>query len=198
MTTTGSAMPSLSPLSTFNAWRIRTGTRLLETTAWPSAASVGARMAASTAACQKLNPSNIQTANTVPKAIVKGMPIASILTGKPCSLRRSRRSIRAASLKRTRTRVSSARSSKNPPSTSTCSSPSQACPVSNPQPTKKMGGVSGVFSILFEIRPKAMMLRAMTTSTVACIRSFPALFAGEDSGLGAARPPVQVVPSNDV
>jgi hypothetical protein len=48
--TSGVAIPSLRPLSTLSARRIRTGTALLVTTARPSAASVGARIAATNAA----------------------------------------------------------------------------------------------------------------------------------------------------
>ncbi len=48
--TNGVAIPSLRPLSTFSARRIRAGTDLLVTTARPSAASVGARMVATSAA----------------------------------------------------------------------------------------------------------------------------------------------------
>ena len=39
----GTQIPSLSPLSTLSPWRIVPGTRGSVTTAWPSAASVGAR-----------------------------------------------------------------------------------------------------------------------------------------------------------
>ena len=50
ITSSGTQMPSLSPLSTLSACRIRDGRRSSETTACPSAASVGARITASTTA----------------------------------------------------------------------------------------------------------------------------------------------------
>ena len=40
----GTQIPSLSPLSTFSPWRMRGGTRGSVTTAWPRAASVDARI----------------------------------------------------------------------------------------------------------------------------------------------------------
>ena len=58
--TNGVAIPSLRPLSTFNARRIRAGTALLVTTAMPSATSVGARMAASKAAAAHPTSGNIR------------------------------------------------------------------------------------------------------------------------------------------
>ena len=42
MKSKGTQIPSLSPLSTLRPWRMRAGTSGLVTTAWPSAASVGA------------------------------------------------------------------------------------------------------------------------------------------------------------
>ena len=47
MKKSGTQMPSLRPLSTFSPWRTRERQRGSVTTAWPSAASVGARMIAS-------------------------------------------------------------------------------------------------------------------------------------------------------
>jgi hypothetical protein len=58
--TNGVAIPSLSPLSTFSARRIRTGTDLLVTTAKPSAASVGARIVAIKAAAAHPIPGNMR------------------------------------------------------------------------------------------------------------------------------------------
>jgi hypothetical protein len=58
--TNGVAMPSLRPLSTFSARRIRTGTALLVTTASPSAASVGARMVAIKAAAAHPTSGNVR------------------------------------------------------------------------------------------------------------------------------------------
>ena len=48
-------IPSLSPLSMFNPWRIGPGTRGSVTTAWPSAASVGARTIARITASHRVN-----------------------------------------------------------------------------------------------------------------------------------------------
>ena len=83
--TRGRAMPSLRPLSTLSAWRMRTGTRGLETTAWPRAASVGASTAASRAASHSVSAGNRPAAIAMPSTMVSGMPISSRRTGRSCS-----------------------------------------------------------------------------------------------------------------
>ena len=79
--TTGTAIPSLSPLSTLRVWRILTGSRRSLTTACPSAASVGANTAASSAASIMLRPGTTTTASPVPARIVNGRPMPSIRPG---------------------------------------------------------------------------------------------------------------------
>ena len=58
MISSGTQMPSLSPLSTLSPWRMREGRRWLLTTGCPSAASVGARIVASAAAVQSPRSGN--------------------------------------------------------------------------------------------------------------------------------------------
>ena len=104
----GTQIPSLRPLSTSRAWRIRPGTRGSVTTAWPRAASVGARMIAMIAASPKVSWSKITPAASAPSAIVSGSPIPSRRTGTPTSRRSAPRSMREASEKSTRASVASA------------------------------------------------------------------------------------------
>ena len=80
--TTGSTIPSLRPLSTFNAWRIRTGTIRLETTDWPSAASVGASMAARRNAVAHDIAGNKTIAATPPNRMINGNPTINMRCGK--------------------------------------------------------------------------------------------------------------------
>jgi hypothetical protein len=58
--TNGVATPSLRPLSTLSARRIRVGTDVFVTTASPRAVSVGARIAATKAAAAQGIPGNIR------------------------------------------------------------------------------------------------------------------------------------------
>ena len=106
--TAGNAMPSLRPLSTLIAWRIRTGTACAETTACPRAASVGASNAASNAASQNKNDGKAWIASNVPPAIARGRPMSNMRTGKLWSRRRRVKSMRAASVNNTSTSVNSA------------------------------------------------------------------------------------------
>ena len=87
---------------------MRTGTSGLETTDWPSAASVGARIAASSAASQIDSWANSTAATTAPETIVTGRPMASMRMGRSWSRRSTRRSIRAASENSTSISVTSA------------------------------------------------------------------------------------------
>ena len=69
--TNGVTMPSFRPLSTFSARRILTGTARFVKIASPSAASVGAKIEAVSAAAAHPAPGNRSAANTVPNAIVE-------------------------------------------------------------------------------------------------------------------------------
>ena len=79
--TNGVAIPSFSPLSTLSARRMRTGTALLVTTAIPSAVSVGAKMAATSAAGPHPTSGNMTWATSAPAAIVSGKPMNSSRDG---------------------------------------------------------------------------------------------------------------------
>ena len=99
--TNGSARPSLSPLSTLRALRMTAGTRGLATTAWPSAASVGASITPTSAACQGSTPPKITRAAAVPATIVSGSPIPSSRPDRLGSVVQRRTSRLDASAKRT-------------------------------------------------------------------------------------------------
>ena len=106
--TAGSANPSLTPLSTINALRKRSGTRRLVTTAWPSAASVGARIAAKRAISQPDQSGIKKRPAMYPKSIASGNPIPNIRSGTRAFARTSRARSIAASANSTSTRVISA------------------------------------------------------------------------------------------
>src|SRR5690242_13318672 len=107
-TTTGVAIPSLSPLSTLSSRRILAGTAGFTITPAPRAASVGARAAPTSRASQMLMPWKSASASRTPRPIVRGSPIPSSRRHRPTSARRSRSLTRDASENRTRTRVISA------------------------------------------------------------------------------------------
>ena len=75
--TTGVAMPSFRPLSTFSTRRTRTGRRSSAMTDALSAASVGARLAAISPARASGRLGNRTTATAVPATIDSGSPMAS-------------------------------------------------------------------------------------------------------------------------
>jgi hypothetical protein len=101
-------MPSFSPLSTFRPWRMREGIRGSETTACPSAASVGARTIASNTASMNASRPKTATPARAPATIVSGSPMASRRRGTTYWRRSARRSIREASEKSTTVSVASA------------------------------------------------------------------------------------------
>ena len=80
--TNGVAMPSFKPLSTLSARRILTGTARFVKIARPSAASVGARIEAMSAAAAHPAEGKRSTATTVPSAIVSGRPTNSNRPGR--------------------------------------------------------------------------------------------------------------------
>ncbi len=88
--TKGVAIPSLRPLSTLSARRIRVGTDLLVTTANPSAVSVGARIVAINAAAAHGISGNTRWATSAPARIVSGSPTNSSRVGRPASPSTSR------------------------------------------------------------------------------------------------------------
>ena len=87
MKSNGTHRPSFSPLSTFRPWRMRDGRRGSVTTAWPSAASVGASTIASTSASANVSTGRSPSATSVPARIVSGSPIPSSRAGTSTSLR---------------------------------------------------------------------------------------------------------------
>src|ERR1700683_967118 len=106
--TSGAMMPSLRPLSTLRARRIRLGTEAFVTMPAPRPASVGARHAAARTANQVVRPPKKKWANRAPKTTVSGSPIPSKRAGKPTSWRSDVSRRRAASEKRINTNVISA------------------------------------------------------------------------------------------
>ena len=124
-TNTGSAIPSFRPLSTLSAWRMRRGTRGFDTTALPSAASVGASIAARIAASHTSRSPRITEAPTQPSPIINGRPIPSRRAGMTSSLHVAEL-IALASVKSTTTRVAT--------STSEMSSTSPARPLRSTRP----------------------------------------------------------------
>ena len=78
------------------------------TTAWPRAASVGARITPTITASQKVNSPKITAAASAPSAIVSGSPIPSSRSGTEAPRRKALRSMLEASEKRTSASVASA------------------------------------------------------------------------------------------
>ena len=81
--TKGVTIPSLRPLSTLSARRIRMGTTLFVTTANPSAVSVGARITAINAAAAQGISGNTRWASSAPARMVSGNPTNSSREGIP-------------------------------------------------------------------------------------------------------------------
>ena len=110
-------IPSLRPLSTLRPWRSRTGSRRSLTTACPSAASVGARMAASSAASTSVRSRKTRQPGGARRGYVSGSPTPSSRTGQPgvrsaaCAGRSG-----SASVNRTSTSVASTRIETTSPS----------------------------------------------------------------------------------
>ena len=144
--------PSLSPLSTFRACLTRCGTRLLETTACPSAASVGASTAAIIAASQNSISVRSSAPTAVPSAIVSGIPTPSSLAGSPRFLLSVPSSILDASANRTITRASSASSSPVSLVSSRSVTPVTSGPSRIPAATKNIGALTSSDSSRRETR----------------------------------------------
>ena len=89
-------------------WRIGWGTRSSLTTAWPSAASVGASTMLRITASQTVSTPKITAAATAPSAIVSGRPMPSSRSGTPKPRRSWPGSIREASQNSTSASVASA------------------------------------------------------------------------------------------
>ncbi len=138
MISSGTQMPSLSPLSTLSPWRIRDGSRLLLTTGCPNAASVGARMVASAAAVQMLRSGRRSRAATVPATMVRGRPTPSSRTGSWASRRSPTRLIRTASVNSISASVASARWRRNWFATSSSTNSRAWFPTSRPTRTNTM------------------------------------------------------------
>ena len=110
MNRSGTQIPSFRPLSTLRPWRIRDGSLGSVTTAWPSAASVGASTTARTSASGTESAPNSTGGERAPSAIVSGSPMPSRRAGTAYSRRSVRRSMREASTNNTNVSVASARS----------------------------------------------------------------------------------------
>ena len=148
----GTAMPSFRPLSTLRPCRTIAGTDLSVTTAWPRAASVGARMIAMMAASQNPIWSKKTRAASTPEMIVRGSPIPSSRPGRNASCRTARTSMTAASENSTITSVPSRRSRTNPLSRFT-EIRSRACgPTINPNTMNSIGPVTDVVASRLETK----------------------------------------------
>ena len=107
--TTGVAMPSFSPLSTFSTRRTRTGSRSSAMTGALNAASVGARLAPIRAARASGGSGTAASGHPVPARIDRGRPDAEQPGGQPeVTSGRGERTVEA-SAKSSRARVTSAR-----------------------------------------------------------------------------------------
>ena len=157
-------MPSLRPLSTLRPWRILDGSRGSVTTAWPSAASVGARRTASTSASGTVSAPNSAAATIAPSTIVSGSPIPSRRAGTAYSLRNVRRLMRDASAKSTTVSVASASSFTDSLAGGTSTSPSARAPTMRPTPTKTIAGVSDVPSTRRETIANPINVSVMVAS----------------------------------
>ena len=170
----GTQMPSLSPLSTFSPWRIRAGMRGSVTTACPSAASVGARTTARITASSTVSAPRSAAAATAPSAIVSGSPMPSRRTGTSTARRSCPRSMREASQKSTSARVASARVRTVPLELSRSMPSSTWGPTSSPTATNTIAGVTGV--------PVSRRETAATASSVSATTARAHFIAGSRRG----------------
>ena len=146
----GTQMPSLRPLSTFRLWRIRSGSDGSVTTACPSAASVGARITASSSASDQLRPVSVSMPAASPAASVSGSPIPSSRDGSAYSRPSARRSMREASENSTNVSVASTSSLMSPPSAGASIRPSASAPAASPAAVNTIAAVSEVPASLRE------------------------------------------------
>ncbi len=144
---------------------MRTGRRGDVTTAWPSAASVGARMIARRSASGHARSPSSATPTTRPARIVSGRPIPSRRAGIPSVRRSAFRSMRDASEKRTTASVASASVLTSMPVAAGSTRPSASTPTTSPAAVKTIGAVIHVPSIRPEMAAKP---RRMTASVASC------------------------------
>ena len=140
----GTQIPSLSPLSRLSPWRIGCGTRSSLTTAWPSAASVGASTMLRITASQTVSTLKIAAAATAPSAIISGRPMPSSRSGTPTPRRSRPASIREASQNSTNASVPSASVRTTVLELDNSMPPSACGPTSSPNATNTIAGVNAV------------------------------------------------------
>src|SRR4051794_2854699 len=140
----GTQIPSLSPLSTLRPWRMRAGSRGSVTTACPSAASVGASTTARITASSTVSSPKTAAAAIAPTRIVSARPIPSSRTGTSNVRRNTPRSMREASVNSTRARVASARRRTVESELARSIPPSTSGPARSPNATNNIAGVIGV------------------------------------------------------
>jgi hypothetical protein len=167
--TNGVAIPSLRPLSTFRARRIRAGTAGFTTTANPSAASVGARIVATSAAAAHPASGTSTFAAIVPRTIVSGRPTNSSRTGRRASPSTSRSRTVAASANSRIPSVSSVTTSVVSVSRLDVTMPVTLGPRRKPAATKKIGAVMSERSRRDAMRPYATNTIASTAELVIVI-----------------------------
>ena len=164
---------------------MRPGTRGEVTTAWPRAASVGARTTPRMTASQTVKTSKIAPAASAPRAIVSGNPIPSRRTGTEISRRSFPKSMREASAKRTSARVASA-SARTVELVLERSIPSRTLgPTRSPTATNRIAGVIGEPFNRFDMAATATSVSA----TIVSVQSIQIpLIASSPLGVPAGRP----------
>jgi len=138
-TTIGTHMPSFRPLSTLSASRMTAGTAWFVTTGLPSAASVGASIAASKAISNVPSNGNTIAASTKPSTIVSGRPTKSSRSGRPRLRLRMPKSALAASVNKTIANVSSAKTRNPSPVMFRRNTPRASGPRIKPTATNTIG-----------------------------------------------------------
>ena len=195
--TTGVAMPSLRPLSTFRVVRTRDGTDLLVTTGRLSAASVGARMVATRAASAQVAEGCTRWKATAPRTMVNGRPMASRRSGSPAWRRSCPGPIVDASANSSNASVSSARTRTSGPPGAGLSTSSANGPSSRPARVKTRGPPTDSCSSFPATSAYPIATRPRSTSPSVCMsqRPVPPLEVGRGAavrarpGLAASRQP---------
>ena len=185
--TTGVAIPSLSPLSTLISRRIRAGTAGLTIMLAPSAASVGASAAPTSNASQISPYPGRASASKVPRPIVSGSPMPSSRTHRPASARRLRRPTREASENSTRASVASASSLTDSWLGSMLSGRSGPWVSTSPATVNRIGAVISVRSSRADKTPHTK-ISAATIARSATVTVLPSPPGAGPGGQAAAAP----------
>ena len=134
------------------------------TTAWPRAASVGARITPTITASQKVNSPKITAAASAPSAIVSGSPIPSSRSGTEAPRRSAPRSMLEASEKSTSASVASASARSVELVLAMLISSRTLGPTRSPIETNSIAGVIGDPDSRFETAATAISASATVVS----------------------------------